>query len=226
MSLKRKGSPSILRMKQHDEDDEGCGQVVPVIPIEVLTALATGHNPDLEDKGVLFLEDDISKHSLSRLTRKLVALHFDDDFKDWIQLIINSPGGYCDAGWALIDLMAWCKNPIRTIAMGEICSMATSIFIAGDDRMMSPNCSTMIHQFSDYGAGTYGDLIAKKKGWEIEMSKEIAHLIRCSKYKTEAEVKKNILKAHDHWLSPQEMKKHGLCDSVFIPQPRGKKKKC
>src|SRR5688572_1394404 len=148
----------------------------------------------LEDRGILFIEDVISKESLSRVTKKLMALHFNPDFKDNIQLIINSPGGYCDAGWAFIDLMAWCKNNIITVGLGEICSMATSIFISGDHRVMSPNCSAMIHQFSDYGEGSYGDLIAKKKFWEMEYDKDLAHLLRCSKYKSKEDVKKNILK--------------------------------
>jgi ATP-dependent Clp protease protease subunit len=196
----------------------------PILPIE--TFQAQRQDKELEIRGIIFIEDEITKRSLASATRKLATLHFNEDFKDQIQLVINSPGGNCDAGWAFIDLMSWCKNPIRTIALGEIASMATNIFIAGDHRIMGPNCSAMIHQFYDYGEGTYGDLVARQKGWEIGQAKEIRHLIRCSKYKTESEVKKKILKEHDHWMSPEDMKKHGMCDEIFVLPPRGKNKTC
>jgi len=208
------------------DDDEEVHEHI--MPIEALMSMMGGNNvqAQLEDKGILFIEDVITKDTISRATKKLMALHFNAQFTDQIQIILNSPGGYCDAGWAFIDLMGWCKNPITTIALGEICSMATSIFIAGDNRVMSTNCSAMIHQFSDYGEGSYGDLIAKNKFWEMEYSKDLAHLLRCSKYKNKEQIKKHILKDHDHWLSPQDMKKHGLCDVIFVPPARGKKPAC
>lgn len=196
-----------------------------VTPVEFLSMMQEQGEKELEDSGVIIINDYISKQTLARAYRKLIVLHMDDTFKDDIQIILNSPGGYCDAGWAFIDMMAFVKNNIRTIAMGEIASMATSIFIAGDERIISPNTSSMIHQFSDYGEGNYTDLIAKNKMWDMEMEKDIQHILRCSKYKTAAEVKKNILKDSDHWLSPHDMKKHGLCDTIFKPKPRGKKKK-
>jgi len=190
---------------------------------DVFSIMNQRDQTELEDRGILIIDRIISKDSLAKISKRMLVLHFDKEFKDEIQIILNSPGGYCDAGWALIDLMGFVKNRVKTVAMGEICSMATSIFIAGDDRVMSPNCSAMIHQFSDYGEGKYDELIAKGKMWEMEMEKEVAHLIRCSKYTNKAQVEKNLLKGNDHWLSPNEMKKHGLCDQVFKPKARGKK---
>lgn len=220
--VKAKDSPLILPRKQ-DEEDEEYEEGAFMNPFEVLQMIHQHDQKELEERGIIIINNVISKETLARAFRRMMILHLDDEFTDDIQVILNSPGGYCDAGWAFIDMMGFVKNKIRTVGMGEICSMAASIFIAGDERVLSPNCSTMIHQFADYGEGKYGDLVAKGKMWDMEMNKDIAHIIRCSKYKNAAEVKKYILKDHDHWLSPQEMKKHGLCDTIFKPKPRGKK---
>ena len=180
---------------------------------------------ELEDRGIIIIDNYICKETLSRASKRLLILHFNDNFTDEIQIILNSPGGDCDAGWAFIDLMSFVKNNIKTVAMGEICSMATSIFIAGDHRVMSPNCMAMIHQFSEYGhGGKYGDLVAKGKMWQMEHDKDIAHLIKYSKYKTKEQIKKNILKEYDNWLSPSEMKKHGLCDEIYQPTRNTRRK--
>jgi ATP-dependent Clp endopeptidase proteolytic subunit ClpP len=210
-------------VKKNDEDD------IQIIPLEVLQSLSGGGHASAEDqaleqRGIILIDREISKQTLSTAYKKLLYYHFNVSFTDPIQIIINSPGGYCDAGWAFIDLMGFVKNKIVTIAMGEICSMATGIFIAGDERIMSPNCNTMIHQFSDGAQGNYGDLVARSKMWDIETEKEFKHLINCSKYKTKEEILKHLLKENDHWLTPTEMKKHGLCDRIFVSRKRGTRK--
>lgn len=179
----------------------------------------------LEDRGIIVINDFISKESLVGPYKKILALHFDPNFTDAIQIILNSPGGYTDGGWAFIDLLNFIKNPVRTVATGEICSMATMIFISGDNRIMSPNSVAMIHQFSGCNEGTYGDLVASRKAEDMEHSKIIAHFMHYSKYNNQKEVLANLLLDHDHWLSPAEMYKHGLCDNVMKVRPRNESQK-
>lgn len=223
--------PETLRAefeKKKDSEEEEEEEFLGAEMFEEMFGMARRRDREmLEDRGILIFNSFISKDTLARINRRMMVLHFDKDFKDDIQLIINSPGGYTDAGWALIDTMRFVKNRVITIAMGEICSMATSIFIAGDERIMAPNSTAMIHQFSGYASGTYGDLVAGRKMEDMEQAKDVAHLMQCSKYTTEGQVKKHILKDHDHWLSPKEMKKHGLCDKIYKPKklPPGKKGK-
>ena len=206
--------------KERLQDNYNEEEHLQIIPLEMLSGMGSQEQNTLESKGILFIEEMITRQSLTRAMKRLVALSYDTNFKDEIKIIINSPGGYCDAGWAFIDLMSNCPHPIRTIALGEVCSMASSIFIAGDYRVMGPNCSTMIHQFNGSAEGSHGDLLASQRGWEIEMDKQIKHLIKHSKYKNVAQVKKQLLKDHDHWMSPKEMINHGLCDKVFSSRKR------
>lgn len=217
-----KVTPSVTESPKQD-DTEAVG----VIPLELLQALGGGMKEDdsLESRGIIFLDKEINNMTVSHVIKRLISLHFNPDFKDSIQIIINSPGGATDAGWALIDVMSWVKNPVRTIALGEICSMATSIFISGDERIMGANALAMIHQFSWGRAGNYSELVASRKAEDLQDQMDIKHILQHSKYKTEAEVRKHLLKETDNWLSPTEMKKHGLCDRILtVPDFRKKKK--
>lgn len=175
----------------------------------------------LEKRGIIFINEPISKNSLYIPTRKLLTLHFDENFTEEIQIIINSPGGYLNACWAFIDMMNFIDNPIRTIAMGEICSAAAMIFVSGDLRIMTPNSVAMIHQFSAGSEGTYSDLVADRKSQDISNKQMIQHFIDHSKYKTVKEIKQYIVLDHDNWMAPAEMKKHGLCDELFKPKKKG-----
>jgi ATP-dependent Clp protease protease subunit len=175
---------------------------------------------NLESLGVFIFNGDITKDSLAHMSTKLLELHYNPDFDDIVDLYINSPGGELDATWAFIDLMTGIRVPIRTIAMGEIASGATMIFVAGDERVMAPNSNAMIHHFSAGYMGSYKDLVAARKGQDIETKKIIRHFIHHSKFKTEKEILKYVLLDQDNYLSPAEMKKYGLCDKILKSKPR------
>jgi ATP-dependent Clp protease protease subunit len=187
-----------------------------------------GHDA-LSDRGILFIDDLINKMSVKQAFKSLIELHFNEEFTDTVQIIINSPGGYTDAGWAFIDLMKFVKNPIRTIAIGESASMATMIFVAGDERVMSPNSSIMIHNFSAMHAGTHDDLIANRKADDIMNKKILEHFKKYSNLKTDKLVKQHLLTGRDNFLTPQEALEFGLCDKISSDRKlkndtRGKRK--
>lgn len=204
-------------MKQQDikeietEEEAEYGTIDPSMFLQMLQQQIQ----TLESRGILFIDETISKQTLAGVTRKLLEYHFDPEFDDDIQIILNSPGGYNDAGNAFIDLMQWCRLKIRTIALGQISSMATLIFIHGDERIMAPNSIAMIHQFSSGNIGNYTDLVASRKYEDIEMRRHLKMFLKCSKYKTEEQVQKYLLKSYDNYLTPEEMMEHGLCDGIF-----------
>lgn len=53
---------------------------------------------------------------------------------DSFDVYIDSPGGICDVGYKIYDLLVSQKKPIRTIVVGECCSIATVVYLAGDVR--------------------------------------------------------------------------------------------
>lgn len=194
-------------------------------PIEML--ISSQLTNELEESGIIFISSEITKESLERHSARLLSIHFDDTWPDdrEVQIILNSPGGHIDAGSAFIDLMEFVRFPIRTIAVGEIASMATMIFIAGDHRIMSHRSTAMIHHFSTMVGGNYADLIAARKFEDIIYKNFVDHMIANSKYTTEEQVKKHLLHDKDNWLTPQEMILHGLCDEITKVKQKIKKTK-
>lgn len=204
--------------KKSDDDDEREDRQIMPIPIMMMSS------GGLEDRGIIILNDVINKQSLAEPTSKILSLNFDESFTDSIQLVINSPGGALDASFAFIDMLGSLRLPVRTIAMGEICSAATMIFVTGDERVMSPNSMAMVHHFSMGVEGPYPALLENRKLQDLFYGKMLNHFLRNSKYTKQADVLKYILKDHDNWLTPEEMKKHGLCD-IIMPHKERKKEK-
>lgn len=201
---------------EDEDDDEDVESVIAnLMPKNDIDAL--------ERAGVIILDREISKKTLAKASAKILTLHHDPNFNEDIQLILNSPGGETNAMWAFIDLIESVRLNVRTIAMGEICSAATEIFIAGNDRVMAPNAVAMIHHFSAWSYGNYYDLVAARKWQDMEAKKSINHYLKHSKYRTQKDIEKHILHKTDHWLTPQEMKRHGLCDAILKGRPKKKK---
>jgi len=183
--------------------------------------LTNAAKDELEDQGIIFISGTIVQDKMDKVIQKLLLFNADEEFTDPVQLIINSPGGYCHAGHALIDVMNFIKNPIRTIALGDIASMATLIFVNGDERIMGANATAMIHAFSTVNWGNYFDLIANRKLEDHLMDMHIKMFMRCSKYKTKKEVLEHLILTQDNYLTAEDVLKHGLCDKLF--QPRSNK---
>jgi ATP-dependent protease ClpP protease subunit len=72
---------------------------------------------------------------------------FLEENKDSQEIIvrINSRGGDVQEGWAIHDLLVNSGKRIRTIGEGKIYSIATIIFLAGDEREIMKNADGLIH---------------------------------------------------------------------------------
>lgn len=215
-----KKNSKIQNLKTSLTKEEEQEQEMMELPLDFFQMVQSRDNLELEDRGIIFINSIITKQTLDKAYKRLLSLHFNSGFNEPIQIIINSPGGFTDAGWAFIDMMEFVKNEIITIAVGEIASMATSIFIAGDKRIMSPNSVAMIHEFSTGTSGNYSELVASRKAEDIEYQKDLDHLLRHSKYSNHTQITTNLLKETDNWLTPEEMKSHGLCDEITTQRKR------
>ena len=70
----------------------------------------------LDDRKIFLwgqVDDDSAKHIIDRL----MFLEMEAPGKD-IQLIINSPGGYVTAGFAIYDTIKGISSPVSTVATG------------------------------------------------------------------------------------------------------------
>lgn len=60
-----------------------------------------------------------------------------------LKVYINSPGGEVGEGFAIHDYLVGLGRPVVTVAMGQCASVATVVFLAGDQRQAQ--CPLMIH---------------------------------------------------------------------------------
>ena len=68
-----------------------------------------------------------------------------------ITLYINSPGGECLSGLAVLDYIKTMQSPLRTVCTGCAASMGAILFLAGDKREMFRHTRLMIHDPSSGG---------------------------------------------------------------------------
>lgn len=140
--------------------------------------------------------------------------------QDEVTLFINSMGGNCTDGFALIDLMDISRLPVRTIASGSICSMGVLIACAGykGRRVMTRNTEVMAHQFAWYSEGKYHELMSQHKAQEYLAHQFLQHFSRHSTMST-PQIKDVLFGPSDRWLTPQECKKFGLVDIIIDELP-------
>lgn len=67
---------------------------------------------------------------------------------------INSEGGVIDVGFDIYNYLVSIKKPITTIGSGLVASIATVIFMAGNERKLRPNTEFMIHMPAGSVSGT------------------------------------------------------------------------
>src|SRR5208283_5373039 len=95
----------------------------------------------------LFISDAVDSHTASDLIRKLWFLELANPGKP-ILLIINSPGGSVDSGFAIWDQLKMISAPVTTLVTGLAASMGSvlSLCAAPKRRFATPNARIMMHQ--------------------------------------------------------------------------------
>jgi ATP-dependent protease ClpP protease subunit len=92
------------------------------------------------------LPDSMFGEAPEMVSAKLVSEFLDTNKDDKeITVRINSRGGDVQEGWAIHDLLVNSGKRITTIGEGKIYSIATIIFLAGDDRLVMQNADALIH---------------------------------------------------------------------------------
>lgn len=95
-----------------------------------------------------------------------------------LNVVIDSPGGDVDMGFAIHGYLRSLGIPIKTIGSGLVASIATVIFMAGDERVMRKNTEFMIHLPWGSFEGTaeemseYADVIGKAEKRIVDFYKK------------------------------------------------------
>lgn len=164
---------------------------------------------------VVLLEGEVHDQMANLIVAQLLFLESEDSTTD-ISLYINSPGGSVTAGMAIYDTMQFVKPDIRTIVMGQACSMGSLLAQAGapEKRFILPNARHMIHQPSGGARGQATDMeIHVREILELKRTLTNIYVKHNSKGKTYEELAADM--ERDRFMSAHQALEYGLVDKVI-----------
>jgi ATP-dependent Clp protease protease subunit len=139
-----------------------------------------------------------------------------------LTMFVNSVGGDCTEGFAVIDLMETSRLPIATVGIGAVMSMGVLLVSAGYKglRTMTKNTEVMAHQFAGQTYGKMHELVAAHESNLMLERRFIRHFLNHTTM-TEKQIRDILFAPSDRYLTPAECKKFGLIDQVvdYFDQP-------
>ena len=163
----------------------------------------------------LFFSDAVTGESACDAIRKLWYMEATDPGKP-ILIVINSPGGSVDAGFAVWDQIKMITSPVTTLVTGMAASMGSilSLAAAPGRRFATPHARIMIHQPSIHGViqGQATDLEIQAK--EILKTRRLIVDVYVKATGKDAETIDRAID-RDTWMSAEEAKAFGLLDGVI-----------
>ena len=173
---------------------------------------------------IIMLNGPVEDNMANLIVAQMLYLESENPNKD-INLYINSPGGAVTAGLAIYDTMQYIKSDVKTIVMGQACSMGSFLAQAGTagKRVVLPESRTMIHRVSSGTPGTSGSVHVQELQME-DIKRHYEESQKVNKRLTELYVKHNTADKgyeelfetmkFDTFLTAQEAVENGLADKV------------
>lgn len=150
------------------------------------------------------------------LAEKVIAqsLILDAESHEPIRVVITSPGGMVDFGFAMYDIFRYIQSRVICIGAGFVASMGVPILLAADkkDRLALPNTRFMMHQPSGGGGGPAKDIRITAQ----EIMKVREHLNQLIAAETGQPIEKVAADSdRDFWMSAQEALDYGLISKII-----------
>jgi len=173
---------------------------------------------------IIMLNGPVEDHMANLIVAQMLYLESENPDKD-INLYINSPGGAVTAGLAIYDTMQYIKSDVKTIVMGQACSMGSFLSQAGTPgkRVVLPESRTMIHRVSSGTPGTSGSVHIQELQME-DIKRHYEESQKVNKRLTELYVKHNSkgktyeelfeTMKFDTFLTAEEAVENGFADKV------------
>ncbi|HHF0447987.1 TPA: ATP-dependent Clp endopeptidase proteolytic subunit ClpP [Haemophilus influenzae] len=163
---------------------------------------------------VIFLSGEVEDRMANLIVAQLLFLESEDPTKD-INIYINSPGGSVTAGMAIYDTMQFIKPDIRTLCIGQACSMGAFLLAGGTagKRAALPNARVMIHQPLGGFRGQASDIqIHAQEILKIKhaLNDRLAFHTGQSIERIEKDTDR------DNFMSAEEAQAYGLVDAVLV----------
>jgi len=112
----------------------------------------------LKDR-IIFIGTPIDDYIANLVIAQMLFLQMENKSQD-INVYINTPGGYVNAGMAIYDTMQFVHCDVATYCIGQASSMGALLLAAGTKgkRYALPHSRIMMHQPSGGAQGTAADI--------------------------------------------------------------------
>lgn len=152
-----------------------------------------------------WFESDVSSYTLTKELQNL------PENIETIKVYINSYGGEVAEGLAIYNELKRHKAKVITYCDGFAASIASVIFMAGDERVMSNASLLFIHNAWSYCSGNSNEL--KKAADDLEKITQASVNAYLESVSISEEELKELMDA-ESWLSPSECLEMGFCTSI------------
>lgn len=166
---------------------------------------------------IIFLVGPIDDNVANLVVAQMLFLESENPEKD-IQFYINSPGGVVSSGLAIYDTMQFVKPDISTMCIGQACSAASLLLMAGTKgkRFALPNSRIMIHQPSGGAQGQATDIEIHAREI-LYLRGRLNEIYAKHTGRTVEEIARDM--ERDRFMGANEAKDYGLIDSMFERRP-------
>lgn len=126
---------------------------------------------------------------------------------------INSYGGEVAEGVAIYNALKAHSAHVTTVCEGFACSIASVVFMAGDDRIMRDSSLLMLHNASMPAWGDAND--HRKAAEDLEVITELSKTAYLS-HASEALTREKLTEIMDAetWVTPEQALEWGLCTEI------------
>lgn len=124
--------------------------------------------------------------------------------EDVVEIMLTSPGGYCKIADMYLSAIADSKAKVITRAIGECASAATTIFLAGHERVCDDGAYFMFHNVQFGIGGDSATVFTRSKFYE-RLFKE-KHYKQMSEVLTKEELAELFERAGEVYLTAEEMR--------------------
>lgn len=154
------------------------------------------------------IDQDLAGRVLSELTALAAASG------DPITMIVNSPGGHVDSGYAVYDAIRFIRPRVKMVGTGWVASAAALIYLAveRDDRFCLPNTRFLLHQPSGGVDGRERD-VAIEAEQIVRMRERINRIIARETGRPLEQVSKDT--DRNFWLAAEEAVDYGLVGRII-----------
>jgi len=178
---------------------------------------AKAPGPDASEKFLktrtILLSGEVNKPLAERVIRQLLLLEAESS--DPIKVMIDSPGGDVNAGYAIFDMIRFVNAPVYTVGMGLVASAGALILLAApkERRIGLPNSAYLIHQPLSGMRGVATEIEIHAREME-KMRVKLNQLIADETGQAMSRVEKDT--DRDYWLDSAEAVTYGLLSRVAV----------